>query len=184
MPESLTSGDRFVGLLSDTHGWLDPALLEHFRGAELIVHAGDIGSHAVLDALRAVAPVVAVRGNIDGGVLLDLPTTNVAEVAGRRLAVTHMAGSPLRPNDAVRALLARDRPDVIVVGHSHIMVAARVDGALWINPGASGNEGFHEHRTACLLAFSSTGELRLLKVDLGPRGHQSRAQVPGTWPSG
>jgi putative phosphoesterase len=158
-----------VGLVSDTHGWLDPALFEHFRGASLVIHAGDVGRPEVLQALRQVAPVLAVRGNIDGGELADLPITAVADVGGRRLAVIHAAGSPARPTKAARELVASAHPDVLVVGHSHIPVAGRAAGLTWINPGAAGREGFHQERTAGLLWIGPGGELRHFRVHLGPR---------------
>lgn len=159
-----------VGLLSDTHGWLDPALLEHFRDVALIVHAGDIGRPAVLEALQAVAPVAAVRGNVDGGPLRDLPLETVVEVAGRRIAALHIAGSPQRPNATALTLMADRKPDVLVVGHSHIPVAGRMGDTLWINPGAAGREGFHDERTAALLEVPAEGEMRVLRIHLGRRG--------------
>ena len=153
-------GAQRVGLVSDTHGWLDPALLEHFRGVTAIVHAGDVGDPAILDVLATVAPLTAVRGNIDGGPLRDLPLEATLRVGGRRIAALHIAGSPRRPNADARALVRRERPDLLIVGHSHIPAVARLgpDGAplppgrvlpgqtLWINPGAAGHQGFHAER--------------------------------------
>ena len=174
-----------VGLVSDTHGWLDPALLTHFRGMAAIVHAGDIGNPAVLDALAGVAPVTAVRGNIDSGRLHDLPAEAILEVAGRRIAVLHIAGPPRRPNATARRLVRRERPDLLIVGHSHMPVVARIgpDGAprepgrvlpgetLWINPGAAGNHGFHNERTAAVLELPPGDEPpRLMRIRLGSRG--------------
>jgi uncharacterized protein len=161
---------RTVGILSDTHGWLDPVLLEHFSGVDVIVHAGDVGAESVLDQLRALAPVVAVRGNIDGGALADLPDEATVEVAGRRIAVRHIAGSPTRPNQQTLALIEREQPDVLVVGHSHIAVAGRAHGLLWINPGAAGHEGFHAERTAARIEIGVDGELKVYRLHLGRRG--------------
>lgn len=158
-----------VGLVSDTHGWLDPFLLEAFAGVERIVHAGDVGPGPILESLEAVAPVTAVRGNIDGAPLRHLPLEIVVEVAGKRIAVLHIAGSPRRPKRAARELLRRERPDAIVVGHSHIPVVGRVEGALWLNPGAAGRQGFHVERTALLLHIEEDGELALDRIHLGGR---------------
>jgi uncharacterized protein len=113
---------------------------------------------------------VAVRGNIDGGPLADLPREAAVEVAGRRLAVLHIAGPPHRPNRVAAALIAREQPDVLVCGHSHILVAGRVGTLLWINPGAAGQEGFHAVRTAAILSIGDDGKMALARIDLGPRG--------------
>jgi hypothetical protein len=163
-----------LGLIADTHGWLDPALAEHFRGVAMILHAGDVGRASVLEGLRQIAPVVAVRGNVDGGELARLPLEAVVEAAGKRIALLHIAGSPRWPEKAALELLRRERPDVLVVGHSHIAAVGRVEGALWINPGAAGHEGFHERRLAGILEIG-TGELQLYRIDLGPRGRRQGA---------
>ncbi|MEO1271698.1 MAG: metallophosphoesterase family protein [Myxococcota bacterium] len=161
-----------LGVLSDTHGWLDPELIDIFqtRSVEHILHAGDVGEMAVLEALEAVAPVTVVRGNIDGGALRDLPLEATLTVRKRTIAVLHIAGSPKRPNRTARGLLQRLCPDVLLVGHSHIPVVARVQGALWINPGAAGRQGFHTERFAALLHIGPEGELSLDRIHLGPRG--------------
>ena len=166
-----------VGLVADTHGWLDPALAEHFAGVELILHAGDVGTEAVLHDLRVIAPVVAVRGNIDGGALFDLPLETVVEVGGKRLALLHIAGSPHRPTRAAKDIIERERPDVLVTGHSHIPVVGRVPGTLWINPGAAGRQGFHAERTAGLLTIGADGAVQLYRIHLGPRG-RAAARAP------
>lgn len=162
-----------LGLVSDTHGWLDPALLEVFKGVDRILHAGDVGDPSVITALEQVAPVTVVRGNIDGGDLRDLPLSAVVEAGGLRVALLHIAGSPRRPNKAARALLGAEAPDAIVVGHSHAQVVARVQGALWINPGAAGRQGFHKERTALLLHVTADGRFELDRVQLGPRSERA-----------
>ena len=158
-----------IGVVSDTHGWLDPFLLEAFAGAELIVHAGDIGSMDVIDALETVAPVAVVRGNIDGGDLHFFPVEIVQEVAGKRIACLHIAGNPRSPKRAALDLIRRESPDVIIVGHSHIPVVGRVEGCLWINPGAAGKSGFHSDRYAAILYIADDGEITLERIVLGPR---------------
>ncbi len=162
-----------IGLISDTHGWLDPELVDVFEGVDHIIHAGDIGSVEVLDDLRKVAPTTAVRGNIDGGELRFLPLEEILEVAGKRIAALHIAGSPKRPRKAARQLIRRERPDALIVGHSHIFVVGRVQGTLWINPGAAGRQGFHHQRTAALLHVDSEGEFAMDRVLLGPRSKQA-----------
>jgi hypothetical protein len=169
--ERSSVGPAVIGLIADTHGWVDPALEPHFRDVALILHAGDVGGESVLVDLGRLAPLVAVRGNIDGGALSDLPPEAVVTVAGKRIAVRHIAGTPGRPNPATRALLDRERPDVLVVGHSHIPVAGYVGSVLWINPGAAGHQGFHHQRTAGLLAIDPDGRMEMRRIVLGTRGH-------------
>ena len=159
-----------LGLISDTHGWLDPALAEHFAGVDLIVHAGDVGDPHVLAALEAMAPVLAVRGNIDGGPLAALPLSAVRTVRGVRVAALHIAGPPGRPNAEARALVAAEAPDLLVVGHSHVPGFSQVGSTLVVNPGAAGRHGFHARRTAYLLARGDGGDWQAWRIDLGPRG--------------
>ena len=158
-----------IGLISDTHGWLHPFIHEAFAGCDLIVHAGDIGRVEVLDELETIAPVAAVKGNIDGGDLRFLPLERVEEVGGKRIAVLHIAGSPKSPRPAARNLLRKERPDVIVVGHSHIPVVSKVSGAIWINPGAAGREGHHVDRFAGLLHVKRDGNFAMDRIVLGQR---------------
>lgn len=157
-----------VGIVSDTHGYLDPFLLEAFAGCAHIVHAGDVGDPAVLDALATVAPVTAVRGNIDGGDLRFLPLEASVEIDGRRIGARHIAGSPVRPKKAAAAQITREGLDVFVCGHSHVWAVQRVHGALWLNPGAAGKQGFHKERTAMRLVLAG-GEIELERVNLPPR---------------
>lgn len=161
-----------IGILSDTHGFLDPALVDVFADVDHIVHAGDIGNRGIIERLEDLAPVTIVKGNIDGGDLRFYSIEEIFEIAGKRIAVRHIAGSPRRPRKAARQLIARQRPDVLIVGHSHIPVVGRVDGTLWINPGAAGRQGFHQVRTAALLHIDEDGELRLERVVLGPRSEK------------
>lgn len=159
-----------IGLISDTHSWLDPSVAEVFAHADTIIHAGDIGNELVLEQLEEIAPVVAVKGNIDGGALRFLPLVASVEAHDKRIFVRHIAGSPKRPNRATRELLASERPDIFIVGHSHIPVVTRVAGALWINPGAAGREGFHEQRFAARLYIDrESGEVTMDRVHFGPR---------------
>ena len=174
--EPLSEQDKdeaiLIGVISDTHSHCDEAAWrEAFEGARWIFHAGDIGDQEVLDALARIAPVVAVKGNIDGGDLRFLPEEVTEVIGGKRIAMRHIAGSPKRPNKAARRLLVREQPDVLIVGHSHIAVVARVDfGCLWINPGAAGRHGFHVEKLAMRLKISPRrGEIALERVRFGPR---------------
>ncbi len=160
-----------IGLLSDTHGWLDPALLDWFAGAAMILHAGDVGSETILHELGRVAPTLAVRGNVDGGPWArELPLTRLVRVGGLRVAMLHIAGNAKKPHRDALALIAREHPELLLVGHSHIPQIARRDGVLWVNPGAAGQQGFHKERTAMLLHLSDTGKQDIDFIRLATRG--------------
>lgn len=125
-----------VGLIADTHGVLRPQALAFLRGCDHIVHAGDIGGEAILEALRALAPLTAVRGNNDGGAwAAGLPETQQVTLAGTRLYVLHE-----------RARLDCDPAgagvQVVVYGHSHRPLLEWREGVLFINPGSAGRRRF------------------------------------------
>lgn len=141
-----------VGVVSDSHGLSDPKLPELFAGCALILHAGDIVKPAVLADLEAIAPIRAVRGNNDvGPSFASLPETARLELGGFAVLMVHDAGPRGRPHAAVRRLLARDRPHVVVHGHSHRPGSALVDGVLFVNPGSAGPRRFSLPRTAGVL---------------------------------
>lgn len=125
-----------IGVISDTHGLVRPQAVEALRGSDLIVHAGDVGHPAVLEALRTLAPVVAVRGNNDRGAWAErLSATELVEVAGISLYLLHdLAELDLDPKAAgVRAVIA---------GHSHQPKLETRGGVLFLNPGSAGPRRF------------------------------------------
>ena len=125
-----------IGVISDTHGLLRPEAVRALRGSAFIVHAGDIGTPEVLAALRAIAPVVAVRGNNDRGAWArTLRDTETVEVAGVRVHVVHDV-KELRGDGGAPAV------DVVIAGHSHRPGIARRDGMLFLNPGSAGPRRF------------------------------------------
>jgi uncharacterized protein len=136
-----------VGLISDTHGLMRPEALQALAGADLILHAGDVGGLAILDALATVAPVRAVLGNVDP---LDgtLPAAIDCEIDGVRLHVSHghEVGSPTPAR-----LTARYTADIIVYGHTHKSLIERSGRTLVINPGAAGPRRFKLQPSVALL---------------------------------
>jgi putative phosphoesterase len=143
-----------VGLVSDTHGLLDPHLPALFRGCALLLHAGDVVGETVLDGLRAVAPLTAVRGNCDEGTPLErLPPSAVVPLGPLTALVLHDLGPRERPRPAAAALLARARPQILVHGHSHRPGAAVVGGTLFVNPGSAGPRRFSLPRAAAILTL-------------------------------
>ncbi|HEX9370130.1 MAG TPA: metallophosphoesterase family protein [Roseiflexaceae bacterium] len=125
-----------IGVISDTHGYLDPRAAAALRGVAQILHAGDIGSPAIADALAAIAPLTAVYGNVDAGTPLArrFPATQRLAIEGVRIHMTHIGG---RPAELARAL-PDPRPDVYIFGHSHVALLEALDGVLFLNPGAAG----------------------------------------------
>lgn len=150
-----------IALLSDTHGFFHPALPTYLAGADLILHAGDIGTAAVLDELEALGPVRAVWGNVDGqGLRRRVPEHQRFEAGGVRFWMTHIGGHPKRWAPGIGPALRAERPDVFVCGHSHILRIERVPalgGMLYLNPGAAGRQGLHTVKTCVRLRVEGGG---------------------------
>jgi len=132
----VASPPRRIGLISDTHGLLRDEAVEALRGSDLILHAGDVGKPEIIDALRTVAPVVAVRGNVDRGSWASaLPITAVAETESALIYVLHdLKELDLDPVSAGFG--------VVVSGHSHKPARSQRSGTLYINPGSAGPKRF------------------------------------------
>jgi uncharacterized protein len=141
-----------IGVISDTHGLLRPEALRALAGADLIVHAGDVGSPEVLASLRSVAPVVAVRGNNDRAPWASaLAETEVVESGGRTLYVLHdLKTLDLDPRAAGF--------DAVIAGHSHQPRIERRDGVLYLNPGSAGPRRF---RLPIALAWLQVDAVRI-----------------------
>ena len=133
------SAPHVLGLISDTHGLMRPGVHDALAGVELILHAGDVGGSEILDELALIAPVKAVFGNTDPSDQPGLVTEIVMEVGGLRVHVSHghEVGSPTPAK-----LAARYDADVVVYGHTHRPLVARLDGRLFVNPGAAGAKRF------------------------------------------
>jgi uncharacterized protein len=141
-----------VGLVSDSHGLSDPKLPALFAGCALILHAGDVVKPAVLSALEALAPVRAVRGNNDlDPAFARLPETAILTLGRFTALLVHDLGPRDRPHPPIRKLLARERPRLVIHGHSHRPGSAVVDGVFFLNPGSAGPRRFSLPRTAALL---------------------------------
>ena len=124
-----------VGVLSDTHGTLPPEIDEVFAGVEYIIHAGDVGAAWIIDHLESIAPVVAVRGNMDSGDLeWRLLDTAVLRLGGYRILVTHIAGRG--PHGDLQG-----STDIVISGHTHRAVVERAGDVLHVNPGSAGGRG-------------------------------------------
>ncbi len=143
-----------LGVVSDTHGYFQPKLRELFRGVERILHAGDIDSPAVLEALERIAPVTAVRGNVDRGPLAAAyPSWQVMELEGHRLLLIHRGGKALWGDPTLAAIFQHAQPEVVVYGHTHHAEAGWVDGVYYFNPGLGGRPRLGVAPTAGLLVL-------------------------------
>jgi hypothetical protein len=164
---------KFIGLMSDTHGFLDEGMLGYFDGCDEIWHAGDIGENGVADRLARFKPLRAVYGNIDGtATRMRFPEDLHFSCEGLKVFMTHIGGYPGRYYPRVRQLLKADPPDLFICGHSHILkiVPDQQFALLHINPGACGQEGFHLMRTMVRFRVDH-GRLEGLEViELGRRG--------------
>ncbi len=135
-----------VGVLSDTHGLLRPAVLDRLAGCERILHAGDVGAPEILDALRSIAPVEAVRGNVDVGAMARLPESVASDLGGLPFRMIH------RREDADPKWLPRLR--LLVFGHSHRPEISWEGACLLLNPGACGQRRFKLPLTVAVLTVS------------------------------
>jgi uncharacterized protein len=125
-----------IGVISDTHGLLRPEAVAALRGVEHILHAGDVGDIAILDALRQIAPVTAIRGNVDvSGACAELPATDVVELGDRLFYLVHSVHDlDINPVAAGVAM--------VVSGHSHKASVQVRDGVIYFNPGSAGPRRF------------------------------------------
>ncbi len=161
-----------LGILSDTHGYYHPELDDVLADVDLILHAGDVGDAAILDRLEKIAPTRGVWGNVDGSpIRRRLPEHEFVEVEDLRIWMIHIGGHPGRWAPGIGAMLRRERPDVFVCGHSHILRIERVQalgGMVYINPGAAGRQGFHLVKTCVRLTVEQGSANRAEVVHLEP----------------
>lgn len=160
-------------LLSDTHGFLDPAILPHCRACDEIWHAGDIGDKSVTDALQKIKHLRAVHGNIDDQEMKSrFPEDCWFECEGVKIWMTHIGGNPPNYNPRIKRILKDSIPDVFICGHSHMLKVKKDEklNMLYINPGAAGNQGFHHIKTIIRMEISDGKIMKLEVVELGKRG--------------
>ncbi len=162
-----------IGLLSDTHGFLNPKIFGYFEECDEIWHAGDIGITDTADQLEKFKPLRAVYGNIDGKDLrARYPEDLFFTLEGVRIYMTHIGGYPPRYNSRVRKIIQQEKPDLFIDGHSHILKIMRdpnIDNLLHINPGAAGKQGFHKISTLVRFSLDSGAIKDLQVIELGKR---------------
>jgi uncharacterized protein len=161
-----------IGLISDTHGWLDERVFHHFKDCDEVWHAGDIGDVAVLKSLESFKLTRAVFGNIDGTDVRNATHEHLRWTCeGMVVWMTHIGGRPGNYSIPVRNSLHTQPPDIFICGHSHICLVQKDPalGCLYMNPGAAGKHGFHKVRTLLKLTIQSGLPKDLVVIELGPR---------------
>lgn len=165
---------RKVGIISDTHGFLDKKIFEVFKEVDEIWHAGDLGTIELADELKNFKPFFAVYGNIDGReIRAEYPLTLKLEREGFKVLITHIGGYPGNYHPKALRKIQEIEPDIFICGHSHILKVMRdvkLNNMLVINPGAAGIQGFHKIKTVLRFTLNNKKIEHLEAVELGKRG--------------
>jgi putative phosphoesterase len=139
-----------IGVISDTHDYLDPQVPELFKHVEHIIHAGDVGSVSILKQLEEIAPVTAVSGNSDS--MLPLKETEVFELGRAKFLLQHILQPRIHPQ-LLQLRIIREKPDMVVFGHTHKPYNETIRGVHYFNPGYAGKSRFGLERSVALLHF-------------------------------
>ncbi|MDA9951993.1 metallophosphatase family protein [Chitinophagales bacterium] len=161
-----------IGLISDTHSYLDPQVFEYFKEVDEIWHIGDVGDVKVLEQLRAFKPLRGVYGNIDDrDIRQELPLDYRFVMEDMDIWMTHIGGYPGKYASRVRDILQVKPPDLFISGHSHILKVMRDKkyNMLCMNPGAAGKHGFHKLRTLLRFHIKDKALSNLEVIELGIR---------------
>ena len=143
-----------VGILSDTHGYFNPALYTFFEHCDELWHAGDWGDLQTVEAIKKFKSLKSVYGNIDGNeIRKEFPEINIFKAEHLKVCILHIGGYPGKYSPLFRHVLQTEKPDIMVCGHSHILKVMRdaKNDLMHFNPGAAGNKGFHDVCTALRL---------------------------------
>jgi putative phosphoesterase len=157
-----------IGIIADTHGLFDSAIVRHFQGVDHIIHAGDIGGRIVIDHLETIAPVTAVSGNVDEYEKSGFPTEAIIRLHGLHIAIRHVVFEAGKLTKEGRAFLDRTRPDICIFGHTHQPKNERLRDTLLFNPGSAGPKRFKLPRGLGLLMISE-GKASAYHVTLADR---------------
>eukprot|EP01136_Pigoraptor_vietnamica_P034393 Opistho-1_new@98318 len=161
-----------IGLISDTHGWLDDAVFKHFEHCDEIWHAGDFGNTEVVEKLKAFKPLKGVYGNIDGHEIRpEYPEVLQWQCEGVKALMIHIGGYPGRYTPLARKHLLEYQPQLFISGHSHILKVIYDDKlqCLHMNPGAAGKHGWHKVRTLIRFVIDGKDMRQCEVIELGKR---------------
>lgn len=163
-----------IGLLSDTHSFLDNKVFDYFKEVDEIWHAGDIGDAEVINQLEKYKTVRAVYGNIDDkNIQSRYPEDNWFDCEGLIVWMTHIAGAPPNYNPRIKKVLQEKIPGLLICGHSHILKVVKdktYQNMVYINPGAAGNHGFHHMKTILRFEILNKEIKNMEVIELGKRG--------------
>ncbi len=160
-----------IGLLADTHGYLDESVFEHFKNCDEVWHAGDFGSN-VIEPLRDFKPLKGVYGNIDdAGIRHVFPEQIVFQCEGVKVMMRHIGGYPPKYNPETRKELTTHQPQLFISGHSHILKVMYDEkiSCLHMNPGAAGKQGWHKVRTLIRFVIDGKEMKNCEVIELGKR---------------
>lgn len=161
-----------IGLISDTHGYLDEAVFKHFETCDEIWHAGDFGSIELANQLAAKKPLKGVYGNIDDNAVQNsYPENLFFQCEEVKVFMTHIGGYPPRYNNRVKPLILEHKSQLFIAGHSHILKVIYDDKlqCLHMNPGAAGNQGWHKVRTIITFIIDGKNMKDCKVIELGKR---------------
>ena len=162
-----------IGLISDTHNYLDDAVYKHFEACDEIWHAGDFGTAAIADTLQAFKPLKGVFGNIDGkDIRSRFPEVLSWTCEDVTIYMKHIGGYPKRYAPGVKQALMAEKAKLFISGHSHILKVIYDDaiGCLHMNPGAAGNQGWHQVRTLIRFTIDGAAIKDCEVIELGKKG--------------
>ena len=161
-----------IGLISDTHSFLDDQVFSYFEKCDEIWHAGDFGNIALAEKLAAFKPLKGVYGNIDGQDIRAIyPEVNAFTCEEVKVLMVHIGGYPPKYNPGSRPLLKKHKPKLFICGHSHILKVMFDDKlqCLHMNPGAAGNQGWHKVRTLIRFVIDGNNMKDCEVIELGGR---------------
>jgi putative phosphoesterase len=175
----MAKGQTHIGIIADTHGLFDQAIIEYFAGVAAILHAGDIGDPEVIRQLERIAPVVAVSGNVDGFEESGFPRSRVIRRAGVTIGIRHILFDRGKLTPEAKEWLDKEQPNVCVFGHSHRPTIEQYGPTLLFNPGSAGPKRFSLPRGIGILTIVGERiEPRVIQLQPKPDGkrddHHSR----------
>lgn len=161
-----------IGLLSDTHGYLDESVFRHFANCDEVWHAGDIGDESIIDSLKSFKSTRFVYGNIDSQNIRLRTHENLRfNCEGLEVWLTHIGGRPGNYASPIRSELKANSPGLFICGHSHICLIQfdHKHNLLYMNPGAAGKHGFHHIRTLIRFEIETAKIQNIEVIELGKR---------------
>ena len=165
-----------IGIISDTHGYIDNQILRLFNDCDQVWHAGDIGYNNNINGFISKHNIRGVYGNIDGSIIRTIyPKNQKFQCEGIRVLMTHIGGYPKKYTPEIEKVITLYKPHLYICGHSHILkiIYDKKYNLLHINPGAAGKEGFHKMRTMITLNINLEKIFNIQVVELGLRGSLS-----------